>query len=731
MPLTKEKPAKTLFLDEKIPASLALEIGYRPSWLLREYTANTWVVKDTGNKPDLTIVFDVRFPNGKHLPDYPNLLDSIKRITYGVRSGPLMTVESGSVQQNIAFNLITLARWMTSNEIYRFEDLTRADAREYSELAAYGTNAILDTEGILHRHIEKLLMKSNFCPSDPPHERRSKACNAFPFHRNSRNTEMLDRETLLENAGLWESNSAGVLTQMLDELEVTCEFYQQPKTLHRMARQVPLDELDEKIVTTQQLRRLIMPFDYLYRHRRYLEDGLPHTLFPGSSPTKVAKALGKAAGRTGSVPVEQAAVFIERSVRWVVDYAPTLLALQEGKNVAAVLPEYSPCSPFPILDCKWRSVRYETFDEALQTEGLRQGMTLPMALNYLMTACAVVIAAFSARRASEILGLKAGCIERDDCGKLWMQIFIHKTTQGFTAIPVPEVVWSAISVLEQLSASARELNGSPFIFQYKLLDSDRCYGLGADGVPAFSFRSYLRKFGYFIDVPALPDGTHWTFRPHQFRRLFAILYIWIYELGDWGALSYHLRHFNLEATRRYGSDAELGHIVSVANREHTAHILAQAALGKIKVAGVEGTRFKEAAKRLHDRLTIKLQVVTEHKFTQRIMRLVERTGVILRALPWGYCAIRPGANKDACACASCGHTPDFGAATVSTCKDCVCAFRTPAFTPYLNSTLKLHGNIIQSTGTPKILREASEILHKELSEYIESVSTPEERAVGS
>ena len=706
--------------DGSIPPILSLEHGYRPSWLFSDYESNSWVVADTGANPKRRIEFDLALPNDKRLTDYPNLLASIKRVVYGVRIGPLMSVESGHAQQAIASNLIVLVRWMISNEILRFDDLTTQDAREYCELAVHGVSSILNAEAQLNRHIETLICQANFEPTDTPTERRAKAINVVPNY-GRRTCPSLNRDEVMKSAGLDGIRSAEVLTKMLDEFAATCEFYLSPAIRNRMASAPSMDELDEQVVTTEHLRRLLMSLDYLYRHRRYLDDAVPYNLFPGSTPGKEAIKLGKAVGRTGTAPVHQAAFLIERAVRWVIDYAPVLLALKEGSSEVPLHPVNAPDNPFPIL-VGIRSVPHKAQDEILHAVSLREGMTLPTALCYLMAACAVVIAAFTARRAAEILGLKSDCIEPDDSGKPWLRAFIHKTIQGSDAVPVPEIVVAAVSVLKQLSANARSLNASPYLFQYDLPGTDTCFGLNSEGLPVFDLRSYLRKFGYFIDVPPLPDGTLWTFRPHQFRRFFAILYIWIYDLGDWGALSHQLRHFNPERTRRYVTDNELGQILSVVNRKHTAEILANAALGKVRVSGVGGARYKEAAKRLHDRMAQQLQVVSERKYIQRIMRLVERTGVTLRALPWGYCASVPLAAERSCACASTGETgPDYGAATFSTCKDCSYGFRTPAFLPYLKSSLKLHEDVAQSASSPAILRRASETLSRELREYIQSV----------
>lgn len=715
-------------LDNSIPSILALEDGFRPRWLLTEYCSHFWIVTDTGDKPNRTIKFDVRLPNNKSLSDFPNLIESIKRIVYGLRTGPLMSVQSGTVQANAASNLIILASWMTSNKIYRFDELTRQDAQEYLELARFGTHSILNTEGILNLYIENALQQAKFDVSDTPEVRLAKAKIVFPHYTAGGNdTPILRRLSVLEDAGIDGAHSQKIITHMLDDLEALCGFYQVPKTQQRMAKGLSLDEIDEEPVTTEHLRRLLLPFNYLYHHRRYLDDGITRTLFPGSSPSEEAKKLGKAIGRTGTVPLKQAVTLIERSIRWVLDYAPTLLAMKDGKTIAPPHPNNGLGSPFPILQGYWRKAHYETQEEAMQAEALRQGMTLPMALNFLMTACAVVIAAFSARRAAEIIGLKAGCIEHDDTGRPWLRVFIHKTTQGLTAIPVPEIVEAAITILEKLSETARLQNGSPYLFQYMLEDARECRWLSEMGQPVFPLSKFLRKYGYFIDVPELPDNTRWTFRPHQFRRLFAILYIWIYDLGDWGALSFHLRHFNPEMTRRYCRDEELGHILSQVNREHTAQILANAALGQTKIAGIEGKHFVDEAKRLYDQMAQQVQVVSERKFVQRVMRLVERTGISLQALPWGYCARRASASAKTFACGG-EEKPDFGAATVSTCKDCSNGLRSPSFIPFLRGTLKMHECIAQEETTPLILRQSSATLSNEIREYIQSVEPEAEES---
>lgn len=737
-------------IDVSIPTVLLLENGYRPQWLLTSYAAPVWKVTEIGHKRQITIRFDMRLPNGRLLTDYDNLLQSIKRIVYGVRTGPLMRIDSGTVQASIAANLITLARWMINNRINRFDELNQLDIREYTELAIYGTHSILNSEGVLNKHLEILFTKAAFCKQEPKAVHQQKAMDTFPYYLTGSKQIRLNRHQILTDAGLDGVSFSGgnnVLSSILDDVEDICGFYQQPAikarkkckpTINEVSRALD-KELGDEIVSTEHLRRLLISFEVLYLHRGRLDDALQNPPFPSSSASAKAQVLGKSIGRTGTIPVKQAATIIEQSIRWVLDYAPIILELKKLKDTAIEEPSFtdakfnkllqrrawpkqSPGTPFPILTGHWKAEDYISAEETEQALALRDGMTLPVAINFLLVACAIVIAAFSARRAAEIISLQFGCIERDETGKPWLKIYIYKTLQDFTIIPVPEVVASAIAVLEQISARARGLTGTAYLFQFNQPGTTTCQSLSEDGAPIFSLGTHLRKFGFFLDVPVLDDGTRWTFRPHQFRRFFVILYLWIYELGDWQVLSYHLRHFDGRMVERYGRDAVLGHVIAMADPEHTAQILASAVLGKTEVSGIEGERLKQASKRLFDRMSVRIQVVPERKFFQRVLRFVERAGITLQALPWGYCAGSSNASHGTHACAPQDDAPDIGSATVSTCKDCVFNVRTASFLPYLQTTHQMHRAIASSSTVPTILRKASDAFTKELDEYIDSLS---------
>jgi integrase len=711
-------------IDNTIPSILLREQGYKPTWLLCEYKNHQWIVAN-GAQRSITINFNVTIPGGRCLADYPNFYDTIKRIAYGIRTGPLAEIDSGLTQATVVANLITLVRWLIAHDITHFEHIDAFDISEYAKIATYGISAILNSESILQEYFESQMLLANFQDTDTAEERKAKAQSYFPYFADRRNVK-LAREKILHSLGIGSSGrTASVIVAMLDEMERICGYHQHGLVKNRKFES--RDEGDDKPVTHEHLRRFLMSFEYLWRHRRYLDDAIKSSPFPGSSSGVEAKRHGRAIGRTATVPFIQATHFIERSVRWVLDYSTMLLDLKDfvddldyletdldnsafTAKIASITnwPGGS-ANPFPIR--AFRSVESKYWDPVSFSESMRGGMALSQALIFLIVACAVVIATFTARRVSEILGLKVGCIWRDDASQPWMRCFILKTVQGESQIPVPEIVVKAVEILERLSKRARLATNASYIFQYTMLRSDVTYGLSLDGFPRFTLGYHLRRFGYFVDVPNLPDGSRWTFKAHQFRRFFAILYIWAYEKGDWGALQWLLRHFTSEMTERYVTENNIGEIISMVNRERTAQIITNAVLGNAPLGGLEGARVRSAAQKIHDDLAQRIEVYSEARYKRSIVRFIERTGLDLHGIPWGYCARRQRDDNAKCACSG-TSIPHYSEASITTCTGCDFNMSTSAAAPFLETSNKFHRALSESPDTPPMLRNASAAIVK-------------------
>jgi hypothetical protein len=168
----------------------------------------------------------------------------------------------------------------------------------------------------------------------------------------------------------------------------------------------------------------------------------------------------------------------------------------------------------------------------------------------LPAACAIIILVFTARRKSEVETLQDDCLLTDDGGRAWLNTWIAKTIMDFDQIPIPQSVVKAVEVLLDLSESARKAGaGTGWIFDFLDPSTNRR--------TCFDIRTAIHLFVDYIDVPPTEDGP-WTVTPHQFRRFFAYIYHYHYKYASLTALSFFLRHFDEEMTRRYVTEETHG-----------------------------------------------------------------------------------------------------------------------------------------------------------------------------
>ena len=730
----------TLAFGNTVPSPLYMEQGAPPDWLLSSYESLEWRVKQIGHQKVRVISWDLALgPHGR-LPDYPHMLDTVKRIVYGIRTGKHATVDSGGEQYNTAQSFFCLIRWMLDRGVQSFSELTRRDIEVYKQGCPGGIEFLLNAPGRLRQLVESMVLAAGFEEGDTRELRVAKSLAVFP-HRRTGGQIRLQRDDMLQKVGL--NSRSSTLSPILDALEQDCGFYLDVTSRARLARvlqaqtqaEADLDDNDddeeeeaqvsrkapEDAVTDSRARMLLLPLTYLYSHRKFLEDRLQFHPFGHEQLKNVLKKLRlKSVERTPTAPVNQTITFIERSARWVLNYSRALLAMQKWAQMHEHEPQWrlqalvrrrsprleGPSSPFPIIHRGRDYFKEPSIGLTASAVALRKGMSLRTALTFLQTACTVVIAAFTARRAAEIRGLKANCIKRDASGKPWLHVFIHKTVRDYTLIPVPELVAKAVQVLTRLSKSARQQSGTDYLLQFTVPGSGgEVVGVSTQGEPVTKLTVSIERFGYFVDVPDMEDGTRWAFAPHQFRRFFAIMYIRAYAYGDIDALSYHLRHWNREQTRRYCSEKQVGREVLTANRERAAEVVAAAALGELRFDG--HPRLVKAVERLCHRMARKVQVVTRRQVEARARRLLDRTKISMHAFPWGFCVSTIEGSESPSVCNRDGSAPMPDDASVSTCAECPKTLRGAPHRVYLVGSLKMHSELAADTNLVPMVREAS------------------------
>lgn len=380
-------------------------------------------------------------------------------------------------------------------------------------------------------------------------------------------------------------------------------------------------------VTVQALQRWLDPLEQLYAMRRHIDaEAITFKPFPRGA-ARVAAVKGVGTERTPTPPPHLALHLLEHAARSI-------------------------------------------FDNEL---GARADLTDRKAVVSVATACWIVIAAFSARRKAEIDDLRDGCLRGNDADGWWLQIYIEKTLQRRDWIPVPTLVARAIGALSEISRAARGASSTDHLFQW----------LGPNGeATPLDVARHLDDFALRVGVPLHRSSdsaaTPWHWHPHQFRRFFAILYFYRFEGATLEALSHHLRHFNLEMTRRYVTqDPEAAALWTNVEWGYMGHVARSITAGERSVSGGAGERLKKAAHRLLDGLRRKLQVTSPDRAGASLALIMQRQGLVLTPKPWVTCSCpktSEAAKQAACrrehASEADAVGPDFANAGPTICSAC-------------------------------------------------------------
>ncbi len=330
---------------------------------------------------------------------------------------------------------------------------------------------------------------------------------------------------------------------------------------------------------------------------------------------------------------------------------------------------------------------------------------------FLPAACMIVICAFSARRHEEVTQLRANedpahDVITGEAGERWLTVWIEKTLREWDRVPVPEVVVRAVEVLKRWSEGARRTTGKPNLFQWENWRGEEAHGFYAG--PA------LAAFGNFLQMPEDPEHGRWALAPHQLRRFFAIMYMWRYEYGELSALSWMLRHFNLEMTRRYATEAERGAIFREVQEHHSYEVLRSIASGDRQAGGGFVNRFTAMMERQTAAMRRNVEVVTPQRRDRKVKEYVRRTGIVLKPMPWGYCACGETAEQTAKSNCRQGQDPsevrgpDPGRARPAVCANCPHNCTGPEFSAYWTGEIQQLEQAAADPHNPPILRESSQ-----------------------
>ncbi len=392
-----------------------------------------------------------------------------------------------------------------------------------------------------------------------------------------------------------------------------------------------------------------------------------------SEPPPRAASVGrrhwKPYGGHPYTPDEIAVPLISRAIELLGDPADQILAVREHlENLCAQL---KPCRQGRKLPLH---IRRAMLDEALPYADRYANPAWPLRrlafmLDRLGDACFVVISYLVGARASEILRLEEGCLERhavDDNGEEHVYLVGTTTKTSLTVHGdihrwlAPEPVQRAIRILERLSAPLRELSGDKSLWLHQL-------GRGRSPLPTSLPIARLRpplvnrrlneRLAPFLALPAYQGGT-WHLTTYQGRKTFS-RFIGRRDRTGLTALQRHLGHVHRAMTDQayVGTDFELADLIDDQTAEETRKALEDLLLAP-RVAGKAGIMLSE---RSPFRGRMRSGDVDAY-----ITEIIAETDMRLGVCDWGYCVYR----RETSACLGSEREPNQVLRTQSTCSTC-------------------------------------------------------------
>ena len=553
-------------------------------------------------------------------------------------------------------DLMTFYFWLSQRKVRSLTTVTRDHIDLYSETIAYGKEWALQAPHLLVRYLKHCYENGEELPKEKYYKNRisrSKIYHAAGIRRPlvclNICSHIIRR---IEKIGLSEE-----LTFPIREIVKLCGYTLKPNTVTYINRTLlPIEELWE------------------WKHQ-FSGPTLTFNPYPRSA-SKVAERLGRPTGRSRTIPPQVAIVCMSEAMKWVIELSPIIIrGLDQNWDCLELTDSLLKAGLLITVNDKGR--RGINFKKGqVDRDGL---------IRLLGAACFIVIASLSARRLGEILELGVGRCKQDSRGNYWLKTYIEKTSRQYDEIPVTNAVYEAIMCMESLSANARQETKRDCIWQFRQF----CDGEIRDLRPG----KYLNHFRQIC--PSL-SGTEWRFTAHQFRRFFSILYFWWYEKGDVVALSHHLRHFDLEMTRRYVTDIEFGRLWKDVQNEWQAKFVRDVVYGTRSVGGKAGHRLNQLIDKLRQQFRKEVDVLKIDRIVDRVLKLAHKLGVPFKQHVWGTvcaCPRKTSFAKYANCKGSAATGPDFGNAAEELCGSCPFAIQTSAYIASAKSALTDRRNL--------------------------------------
>ncbi|MFC4655992.1 hypothetical protein ACFO3I_13330 [Rheinheimera marina] len=650
------------------------------------------ITDTTGELISSTVVnLDIELLNGSRLTDHKNK----EFFNLVIEYVELYRLHNPSVKAHVHAHRITsllgFICWLGKYNIRTLYNVTRTHIDAFVNDAVYGTEFALD---IPYRVFCSI--KTQLAEGDKSLYRQT---NTF-------------RRSVIYNQASVDKLPCSRLTytpKIVDWFENQLKNHVPEIDLEKVQYQELLDELDlvPSPITVQDLHRKLIPLDEIWCWKHYFKSKTFRTEPFIEGASKVATRFGSVTQRTRTIPPKTAFAIMSESAKWVIDYSDEILSLLNEKADARTV----------VDRLSAKGLKIDVRDGRRKHYGV---VTLDGVVRYLFAACFTVIASLTARRKEEIFDLGFKCVDEDrGDGAYWLTIYIEKTSQRYDLCPVPVMVKKAVGVLEKLSHEARLCSQSDSLWLY--ISDGEVVSLG-DGPIRYSLQDFYCKF---VDPESIEN---WSLSFHQFRRMFALLYYYRFEGAYIGALSYHLRHFNIEMTKRYITDEKFMKEMKEIGEDWTASFLRRVIAGEEKIGGKAGEKMKRKLADWLGHFRENVDVVERERVVEKLMRYMNRVGTDFTQQVWGTICSCPKKTtlRRYANCADGNGEPNIQNGSEEICGGCPYSAYTSRFADAICHKIESKQKAVDFCGHGSVLGEVSGVqivVLQDLLSKAESITT--------
>lgn len=445
----------------------------------------------------------------------------------------------------------------------------------------------------------------------------------------------------------------------------------------------------KKLTESTVLNKLIV-ISYVYSHRKYLSESFTFNPFKSKKITTLAKAYSIENGHTPTLYPQEIFGLLNHALKLV----------KESKLTLQLFDKYMKIHSDTSMAHRSMYLRFFKLTGVKSSDLQRQ-------VRALYGAAITIILILLAERKHELSLTKEEDVIDLLNKNLDILVGLEMKTAGTitgkkTERAVIQEVKDALNVILELTKYTKEKSGLETI----LLKLPFSHSVNGTGEKSF----YLTTNGLYMVLRYFANSAKFNrvdLRPHMFRRAYAMLWTWRYEIGDLEELRLMLKHNSLNFTQKYTDDENVWEFMGKNEQDLAFDLLNRAFQRKIVVAGKMSETLERYSRIIQAKSTL-LDAVT---IADHVDDIIINTGLRVVAHADGFCFINHTSLENALC-----RTEGIGLDPVKR-KDTIC-MKCPNFATdnsrksYWEKRIKLHQEVVESSKNEQLIEGSKQFIKK-------------------